>query len=703
MANESSLVRVKFFGPNRKEGKLWGYVSVFVPVETQRDIYVTEPAFFNKRIPEGTLGTCFIDNADKRSNLSRFEPWSASERQIEVLLKLISEFAEHNRDLPSLVQDLIRRLKPHLAHGIPREHLTDQQIAVIASASFQSLIAELNRTIAGNREIGWFSRISKLPISSRDEFEDVSSLLVEHLGNSAVADSLVKSASNLKISLLNTRVFSALPAETQLRTLLLEVSSKGWMPETSLSLATQIRDLIPRVDVHSLSFLLSSMPPDFLLDFPELLKADRSPATRIASRALSASSKRDKRSAPFIQHVEEVLSEAQRGLSTLGFQRSAAFQAKVVLGFHPSLARRCAEKNLLLAEVEHQILCVRGSTCLHKQTLEDIVGHAIGDFTHSSATGGSFNQNLWISRLSALVHSPRSEDVESVALLVQELALHLLGRGELKSSVGLMSRLLPRCSPGEAPFCEGKPPSEGFSDPFCPRTKRGCGEAITGPKRSRDFEDLSLMDIIGTAVTTASVPLNRKTLLNTLAGWVNRLLEVEDRLICQGCSERLVVDPEYSKKYTARYAATLFRCPENCGGEKVYLSHCFHCSAIIDSRESQFSYNDSTGVVAGPGKRDQASTGTSKYLCIKCANDFKPACPSCGEASEAATVRDVRTCSRCGHSVWRSRKYRLPKVDFFSTLRAGSENLEFVEHERWGEEPGIRALRHIANSHGDGF
>lgn len=703
MANDSTLVSVKFFGPNRKEGKLWGYVSAFAPVEAQRDIYVTEPAFFNKRILDGTMGTCFIENAGKGSTLSGFEPWSASDRQIEVLLDLISEFAKHKRDLPSVVLNLIHRLKPHLAHGFSREHLTDQQIAAIASASFRSLKTELNKAFAANRDIGWFSQISRLPISDSDEFEDVSSMLVKHVNNSAVADSLIKSASNLKINLLNTRLFSALSAETQLRTLLLEVSSKGWMPETSLSLATQIRDLIPLVNVNSLSFLLSSMPPDFLLDFPELLKADRSPATRIASRALSVSSKRDQRSAPFIRHVEDVLHEAQQGLNTLGFQSSAAFQAKVILGFHPSLARRCAEKNLLVAEIEHQVLCVRSSTCTHNLTVEDVVGHAIGDFVYSSATGGSFNQHVWLNRLSALVHSPRSEEDESVALLVQELALHLVGRGQLKSSVGLMSRLLPRCSPGEAPFCEGKPPSERFSDSFCPRTKRGCGEAITGPKLSRGFEDLSLMDIIGTAVTTASVPLNRKTLLNTLAGWVNRLLEVEDRLICQRCSERLVVDPEYSKKYTARYAATLFMCPKNCGGGKVYLSHCFHCSAIIDSRESQYSYDDSTGVVTSPGKRDQASTGNSKYLCIHCANDFKPACPSCGEASQAETVRDVRTCSRCGHRVLRSRKYRLPKVDPFSALQARSESLEFVEHDKWGEEPGVRALRLIAIGHGDGF
>ena len=72
---------------------------------------------------------------------------------------------------------------------------------------------------------------------------------------------------------------------------------------------------------------------------------------------------------------------------------------------------------------------------------------------------------------------------------------------------------------------------------------------------------------------------------NRVAGWLNRLIEIRERLKCNVCGKPLKSNMEYSKNL-ARYNSTVFYCPDNHGGQ-IYISHCWSCHKIIDSRECQ--------------------------------------------------------------------------------------------------------------------
>jgi hypothetical protein len=616
-------------------------------------------------------------------------------------METVRAWESSGQNLPDNVARLIRRLDAHLAQGSLRPYRTMEQIARVAESSFSSLSHELKDSIEHGFGLEWITKIGRLPISDEAEFESVVRTLGENAQKTFIADRLVKSLSELGIDVLETSLFPSLPAETQFRYLLEYIASFGWNEDVAQRVSDRIRVLLPKVKADEFSFSLRRMPSEFLLDFPDFLATDPNLAISLATIALKTSTKNDPRSAPFIDYLKLRITELGRFSDTNDFATTARVQARIILGFHPSLARRFREEGLFAPEIDHLIHCVRRGSCSSSEDYTSIVGHAIADYLLSSENRDHFDTRYWLNRLSARTSAPEGKELETVVLALQDIVIGFMSRGRLRDQAGALSRFLPPCSPSEAPFCEGKPPSQGFSIPFCPRIKKGCSEAIVGPKSRRGFEEISLLDVIGSSVTQATFSLSGKTLINTIAGWVNRLLEVEDRLKCEICNSRMIVDPEYSKKYSARYAATLFMCPMNCEAPKVYLSHCFNCHAAIDSRESRFSYNDFTGEVMGPRKSKQGAPGDVKYLCVHCANDFKPVCPNCGESSQGVVAEEVRTCNSCGHRVVRSRKYSLPKIGTLSPNSRGSESTFLTEHEAWSREPCINALRRIATgTHG---
>ncbi len=162
-------------------------------------------------------------------------------------------------------------------------------------------------------------------------------------------------------------------------------------------------------------------------------------------------------------------------------------------------------------------------------------------------------------------------------------------------------------------------------------------------------------------------------LFNTFGAAFNRLWELREVLKCRNCGQYLTFSkPSDTKKVTnigdlttrlhrAIFGFTLFHCKnKNCTEHQkgVYLSYCWHCGEIIDSRDSPVKirglyscmhcgagYQDSNGeIVEGDdGIKYAIFPGT---LCPKCTK-----CPKCG--CQELTIKSAESgfklkCNRCG-------------------------------------------------------
>jgi len=203
--------------------------------------------------------------------------------------------------------------------------------------------------------------------------------------------------------------------------------------------------------------------------------------------------------------------------------------------------------------------------------------------------------------------------------------------------------------------------------PRCPRMKMHCMErhedqpkttfARIVPRQSLPWSDWSLFELCEIA-GVQDVHLERAfgtragegdEAITRLAGGINRLNEIRERLACRGCSNRL----DFGNKFTvmdACYRATV-TLPCSCGQPSVYFNHCKGCHEIIDSRDSQLKDQDNF------------------YICISCASgeDVEEAgakCPKCGATNSLRGPRRDKTCSeeKCGHRFELPTRARRAKV-----------------------------------------
>jgi len=192
--------------------------------------------------------------------------------------------------------------------------------------------------------------------------------------------------------------------------------------------------------------------------------------------------------------------------------------------------------------------------------------------------------------------------------------------------------------------------------PRCPRMKAYCMErhelqpkttfARILPRQSLNWSDWSLFELcelagiksshleeaFGTKVGEGDEAINR------LAGGINRLNEIRERLSCRDCGRRL----DFGNSFTvmdACYRATV-TLPCECGSSSVYFNHCKGCGDIIDSRDSQL--------------KDDSNF----YICISCASgeDVTEAgaiCPKCGARNSLEGSRQHKQCTvdTCKHQV----------------------------------------------------
>jgi hypothetical protein len=62
-----------------------------------------------------------------------------------------------------------------------------------------------------------------------------------------------------------------------------------------------------------------------------------------------------------------------------------------------------------------------------------------------------------------------------------------------------------------------------------------------------------------------------------LSWWVNRLIEIQDRMKCTVCNEIMIPDYRYAKNLAFYNSA---RCKHN-HHQPVYLTHCWACHQVI--------------------------------------------------------------------------------------------------------------------------
>lgn len=202
--------------------------------------------------------------------------------------------------------------------------------------------------------------------------------------------------------------------------------------------------------------------------------------------------------------------------------------------------------------------------------------------------------------------------------------------------------LLPHCDFRIVHYCEGK----AWQDEtlYCPRTRRGCDilHSIDIKGSEISWKKWSLIQFLD---FNNIIPLfpeirNSNEYVRKLGGWLNRLNEIRERIKCKKCGDVLVSDTRYSKDFFAAYNATVFDCRNGHEHDQsVYLSHCWACREIIDSRENRFRSN-------------------RYYLCLHCGSGKKhdntfsqgDVCPKCGASNMQRSDRTM-TCSECSHII----------------------------------------------------
>ncbi|WP_370294355.1 cold shock domain-containing protein [Rossellomorea marisflavi] len=239
--------------------------------------------------------------------------------------------------------------------------------------------------------------------------------------------------------------------------------------------------------------------------------------------------------------------------------------------------------------------------------------------------------------------------------------------------------ILPSCSVlSDVKYCEARrwPAEEGGwksnnageEIAYCPRQHNSCvvntvhslcGAHVKGlPEISWDNWTLTdLFKDLGINPTSKSINRNDTYLLK-IAGWVNRLNEIRERMKCEHCGKTLIPDTKYSF-YPARYNSTVARCPDG-HDNGIYFNHCSNhdCNHIIDSRESSLKFD-------------------RYYICIYCGDipkysresffdedpfhisfPFTPGdmCPKCGEEDmlELEGNEEIKRCSNpaCTHQIY---------------------------------------------------
>ena len=211
--------------------------------------------------------------------------------------------------------------------------------------------------------------------------------------------------------------------------------------------------------------------------------------------------------------------------------------------------------------------------------------------------------------------------------------------------------LLPECPFGYVDYCEGKPwHREDGHFVYCPRKNTHCdfekdkSSFKIYPNTKLPWENWTLFELLEFAGVTPFIYNLKQSdqYIPKLSGWVNRLNEIREVLKCSHCDKTLISNKEYSKNLAA-YNSTVFYC--ECGNKdnsSIYISHCWACREIIDSRRDNYKMEN-------------------YYLCIDCGSgprqhtDYRQGsiCPKCGSTHMVINNLNNRKykCGECNHII----------------------------------------------------
>lgn len=231
--------------------------------------------------------------------------------------------------------------------------------------------------------------------------------------------------------------------------------------------------------------------------------------------------------------------------------------------------------------------------------------------------------------------------------------------------INLSNRLFPNCAMRRVRYCEARVWGSKIGEAYCPRFKKAClcqGEhgiriknhnLISGakmePNKNLSWENWSLQEFFHALRVTPSYPGDGlhipKEYVNRMGGWMNRTIEIKERLKCSHCETPFKSNLNYAKNL-AVYNQTLFHCVhmfETAPHDgQTYISHCWSCKEIIDSRDGYHRLED-------------------YYLCIECGSAHIKSkthtqgdiCPKCGERHMKKSDHHRRgyKCGNCNHKI----------------------------------------------------
>lgn len=249
----------------------------------------------------------------------------------------------------------------------------------------------------------------------------------------------------------------------------------------------------------------------------------------------------------------------------------------------------------------------------------------------------------------------RSNMIKSIRQLHEAIVQYVVERSwNLDVAIDLYPLIIicAQADISEVTYCEGKPWKEATL--YCPRLRRGCNinylytDVYTDAYTEIDVSKVpwrywSLLEFLSFyhIFPQLSGVNNPTSYVLKLGGWINRLNEIRERLKCSKCGETLVSNTKYSAKDIAVYNATVFYCKEGIGhDESVYISHCWACRRIIDSRKNRIQYN-------------------KYYLCLECGSGPQKdsifsqgdICPECGTKDMKIISQRIKTCGKCFRTI----------------------------------------------------
>ncbi|WP_282155900.1 cold shock domain-containing protein [Cytobacillus gottheilii] len=218
--------------------------------------------------------------------------------------------------------------------------------------------------------------------------------------------------------------------------------------------------------------------------------------------------------------------------------------------------------------------------------------------------------------------------------------------------------ILPNCNHNETYFCEGriwfessmqadKKKTDMFGNEiaFCPRKAGSCVVGDFGARLysniKKEWRYWTLYELIEDCGLEPNLPELQKNdvYVMKLNGWINRLLEIKERMKCSYCKETMVTDMRYAKNL-AVYNSTVARCRYN--HETVYLTHCWACHNIIDSRESKHKVNGfHICINCGSGPKNNVQDSYRQ-------GDF---CPRCYSPNMERVGYKIKECKVCYHKI----------------------------------------------------